>query len=66
MASHAAFELDFYRQTAVVFSHSLGHKRTLTTKITCILYFPRYNPLNRILLVPNFSFKNLKVAVGHE
>jgi len=23
MASHAAFELDFYRQTAVVFSHNL-------------------------------------------
>jgi hypothetical protein len=28
MACHTAFEVDFYRQTAVVFSHSLGRKRT--------------------------------------
>ena len=27
MTCHAAFELDLYRQTAVVFSHSLGRKR---------------------------------------
>jgi hypothetical protein len=29
MACHTAFEVDFYRQTAVVFSHSLGRMRTL-------------------------------------
>jgi len=28
MACHTAFEVDFYRQTAVVFSHSLDPKRT--------------------------------------
>jgi len=34
MASHAAFELDFYRQTAVVFSHNLDPKRTWGTSAT--------------------------------
>jgi hypothetical protein len=29
-------------------------------------YFPRDNPLNRILFVPNLGFKNLKIAARHE
>jgi hypothetical protein len=31
MAYHAAFEVDFYHQTAVEFSHSLGRKRAFYT-----------------------------------
>ena len=56
-----------------------GVKRHETTKHSCnewvvfsrnvvckFLYFPRYNPSNRIPFVPNFSFTNLKITAGHE
>ena len=37
MACHGAFEVDFYRQTAVVFSHSLGRKRAFThAALSCL------------------------------